>query len=68
MFLYPLSVFSCPKGHADFYSRAAHGCVTSRCPDCGEQGSYVRCDGEGFSWLRPARPVLAETPAEGGAR
>lgn len=57
--LYPLSVYSCPNGHEPFYSRAASGAVTWRCPDCGAVGEYQRCDGEAFTWLRPARPVKA---------
>ncbi len=55
--LYPLSAYRCPNGHAPFYSRAAAGAVTSLCPDCNAPGLYVRCDGEGNTWLRPARPV-----------
>ena len=56
-YLYPLSVYECPNGHELFYSRAGFGGVTSRCPDCQEQGISLRCDGEGHTWLRSARPV-----------
>jgi hypothetical protein len=65
--LYPRNVYRCPLGHPEFYSRAEHGAVTWRCPDCGEPGEYLRCEGDGGSWLRPARPVTGVT-CEGCAR
>lgn len=55
--LYPLSVYKCPNGHAPFYSRAGWGQIMWTCPDCNAQGEYIYCAGEGYTWLRDARPV-----------
>ena len=61
--LYPLNVYRCPNGHEDFYSYAYGGAVCWCCPDCGEQGIWLRCDGDAGTWLRAPRPVKAVSEA-----
>ncbi len=58
--LYGLSVYSCPNGHAPFYSYAVNGAVSWSCPDCGASGEYIGCDGEAHTLLRKPRPVLGQ--------
>lgn len=55
--MYPLNVYRCPNGHEEFYSGVYLGAVEWSCPDCRGTGIYVRCEGEGMTWLRKPRPV-----------
>lgn len=55
--LYPLNVYACPAGHDEFYCYARGNAVAWSCPTCGSAGKYVRCEGEGMTYIRAPRPV-----------